>query len=152
MSEVHEDLENKPFSMPDDIIKVTVCCESGKLPIAGLCDGTLVTEYFEQGTQPTESCNVHYAGMICSYENRPASDGCPFAVNGVANFIPAEHESLHAGSLPRDAAGNIIEGATVNSNNYCQHNLAFMADPNSYAIIQSQWNELIARQMAAAGQ
>ena len=152
MSEIHADLENQPFHMPDDIIQVTVCCESGKLPISGLCDGTLTTEYFEQGTEPTDSCNVHYSGYICAYDNLPASDGCPFIVTGVANFIPAEHESLHEGSLPRDAEGNIIEGATINTSNFCQHNALFMSDPNSYGIIQQQWAELVARQQAAAGQ
>ncbi len=152
MSQIHEDLENMPFVMPEDIAEVTVCSESGKLPIAGLCDGTLVTEYFEVGTEPTESCNVHFVGMICAYDNLPASDGCPFCVDGVATLIPVENEALHAGSLPRDEEGNIIEGATINTSNYCQHNALFFADPNSYNIIQNQWAELIARQQAAAGQ
>ena len=152
MKEIHQDLENKPFDMPDDITQVTVCRESGKLPIAGLCDGTLYTEYFEKGTEPTESCDVHYAGMICSYDNLPASDGCPFCTDGVATFVPVENEALHAGSLPRDANGNIIEGATINSSNYCQHNAEFFSNPEAYTIIQNQWNELIARQQAAAGQ
>ena len=108
MSQIHEDLENKPFNMPEDIIKVTVCSKSGKLPIAGMCDGTLVTEYFEEGTEPTETCNVHYAGLICSYDNLPASDGCPFCYNGVITLVPVENEALHEGSLPRDEQGNII--------------------------------------------
>ncbi len=148
MSQIHEDLENMPFVMPEDICEVTVCCESGKLPIPGLCDGTLVTEYFEVGTEPTESCNVHYTGMICAYDNLPASDGCPFVINGVGTFIPVENEALHEGSLPRDAEGNIIEGATINTSNYCRHNALFFTDPNAYNIIQSQWAELIARQQA----
>ena len=137
-----------PFVMPEDISEVTVCCESGKLPIPGLCDGTLVTEYFEVGTEPTESCNVHYTGMICAYDNLPASDGCPFVINGVGTFIPVENEALHEGSLPRDEEGNIIEGATINTSNYCQHNALFFTDPNAYNIIQGQWAELIARQQA----
>lgn len=146
MSQIHEDLENKPFNMPEDIIKVTVCSKSGKLPIAGMCDGTLVTEYFEEGTEPTETCNVHYAGLICSYDNLPASDGCPFCYNGVITLVPVENEALHEGSLPRDEQGNIIEGATINTNTYCQHNSLFFADPNAYVILQNQWNELMARQ------
>lgn len=152
MSQIHEDLENKPFNVPDDIVKVTVCSESGKLPIAGVCDGTLVTEYFKQGTQPTESCNVHYVGKVCAYDNLPACEGCPFAVDGVLTLTPVENEALHAGSLPRDANGNIIEGATIQTNTSCQHNAVFFSDPNSYNIIQNQWAELSARQQAAAQQ
>ncbi len=150
MSQIHADLENKPFSKPEDIVTVTVCCESGKLPIAGLCDGTLATEYFESGTEPTTSCDVHYSGVICAYENKPAALECPFAVNGVATVIPLEDESLHDGSLPRDAEGNIIEGATVPTSTQCQHNSLFFADPNAYYTIQNQWNEIYARQQAAA--
>lgn len=146
MSQVHEDLDNKPFNMPEKITQVTVCCESGKLPIPGMCDGTLITEYFEEGTEPTESCNVHYAGLVCSYDNLPASDGCPFCYNGIVALVPVENEALHAGSLPRDAEGNIIEGATINTNTYCQHNALFFSDPNAYVILQNQWNELMARQ------
>lgn len=146
MSQIHEDLENKPFAMPDTIVPVTVCSKSGKLPIAGLCDGTLVTEYFETGTQPTDSCNVHYMGMVCSYDNLPASDGCPFCYNGVVTLVPVENEALHAGSLPRDAEGKVVEGATINTNSYCQHNALFFADPNAYVILQNQWAELAARQ------
>ena len=153
MSQIHEDLERMPFYMPEEsFVKVTVCCESGKLPIPGLCDGTLTTEYFEIGTEPTSNCDVHFAGMICAYDNLPASDGCPFCVNGVATFAPVENEVLHPGSLPRDAEGNVIEGATIPTSNYCRHNAVFFSDPNAYNIIQSQWNELMARQQAAAGQ
>lgn len=149
MSAIHEDLENKPFNKPDNITRVTVCCESGKLPIPGLCDGTLTTEYFESGTEPTELCNVHYAGLVCSYDNLPASDGCPFIGNGVITVIPVENESLHEGSLPHNPDGTIVEGATIRTSNTCQHNATFMADPNSYNIIQNQWAELYARQQAA---
>ena len=149
MSAIHEDLENKPFSKPEGMVQVTVCCESGKIPIPGLCDGTLTTEYFEADTTPTALCDVHYAGLVCSYDNLPASEGCPFAVNGVVSVTPIENEALHEGSLPRNANGTIIEGATIRTTNACQHNAAFMADPNSYNIIQAQWAELIARQQAA---
>lgn len=150
MSQIHEGLENKPFNVPDNIVTVTVCSESGKLPVAGLCDGTLVTEYFEKGTEPTETCNVHYSGLVCAYDNLPASEGCPFGVAGVLTLTPVENEALHEGSLPRDAEGNIIEGATIQTSNYCQHNAIFFADPNAYTIIQNQWAELYARQQAAA--
>ncbi len=149
MSAIHEDLENKPFDKPEGMTQVTVCCESGKIPIPGLCDGTLTTEYFESGTEPTELCNVHYAGLVCAYDNLPASEGCPFAVNGVVVVTPVENEALHEGSLPHNPDGTIVEGATARTSNACQHNATFMADPNSYNIIQAQWAELLARQQAA---
>ncbi len=152
MSQVHEGLENRPFYVPDNIVTATVCSKSGKLPIAGLCDATLTTEYFEEGTVPTQTCDVHYVGKVCAYDMLPACEGCPFAVDGLLTLTPIEGEALQFGNLPRDEAGNVIEGATTQTSNTCQHNATFMADPNSYTIIQQQWAELEARNAAAAQQ
>ena len=149
MSQVHEGLENKPFPVPTNIVTATVCSESGKLPVAGLCDGTLVTEYFEAGTEPTTTCDVHYVGKVCAFDMLAACEGCPFAVDGLLTLTPVENESLQEGNMPRDEKGNIIEGATPHTSNYCQHNAAFFADPNSYNIVQQQWAELNARNQAA---
>lgn len=149
MSQVHEGLENMPFYMPEDIVTVTVCSQSGKLPVAGLCDATLTTEYFETGTEPTESCDVHYSGLICAYDQLPASDGCPMCINGVLSLIPVENEALHDGSLPRDEEGVLIEGGTVQTRNTCQHDSVFFSNPDYQYILQQQWNELYARQNAA---
>ena len=60
MKRVHEDLPNTQFPVPSGIVQVAVCSQSGKLPIPGLCDGCVYTEYFAEGTEPTESCDVHY--------------------------------------------------------------------------------------------
>lgn len=150
MSQVHEGLENKPFSVPSNIVTATVCTQSGKLPIAGLCDAHLTTEYFEEGTIPSEYCDVHYAGKVCAYDGLPACEGCPFSVDGVLTLNPIENEALQWGSLPRDEAGNVIEGATAQTSNQCRHNGVFMADPNAYNLIQQQWAELEIRNAAAA--
>uniref|UniRef100_UPI00307B6A75 transglycosylase domain-containing protein n=1 Tax=Suilimivivens sp. TaxID=2981669 RepID=UPI00307B6A75 len=98
MSKVHEDLPSQSFQVPSGIVTATVCSQSGKLPIPGLCDGTLKTEYFAEGTVPTESCDVHYQGMVCPYSNLPACDTCPFKVEGVLTMTPVEDPSLQQGS------------------------------------------------------
>ncbi len=149
MSQVHEGLENKPFSVPSNIVTTTVCSKSGKLPVAGLCDGTLITEYYEEGTEPTTTCDVHYVGKVCAFDMLAACEGCPFAVDGLLTLTPVENESLQEGNMPRDEEGNIIEGATPHTSNHCQHNAVFFADPNSYNIVQQQWAELNARNQAA---
>ena len=60
MVEVHAELPNMQFSIPSGIIQQQICSRSGKLPIPGRCDGHINTEYFDDGTVPTENCNVHY--------------------------------------------------------------------------------------------
>ncbi|MBQ7972639.1 MAG: PBP1A family penicillin-binding protein [Lachnospiraceae bacterium] len=149
MSRIHEELPNKSFSMPNGIVTATVCSRSGKLPIAGLCDHTLTTEYFTQDTVPTETCNIHYAGIVCEYSGLCACENCPFAVNGTAELPVVEHPSLQSGSLVTDANGNIVYQGSVT--NMCPHNVEFFLQPNYMEILQQQMYELEQRRAAAAG-
>ena len=98
MSEIHAELPSESFSVPSGIVTATVCSRSGKSPIAGLCDGTLRTEYFTEDTIPSETCDVHYAGQICQYSTLPACEFCPFKVEGVVELTPIEDVSLQSGS------------------------------------------------------
>lgn len=88
MSRIHEDLPNESFKKPSGLVTATVCSKSGKLPIAGICDATLTTEYFAEGTVPTESCDVHYQGYVCIATGLPACDTCPYRVPGVVEIPP----------------------------------------------------------------
>ncbi len=152
MSKIHENLPSESFQMPSGIVQATVCARSGKLPIAGICDGTLKTEYFAEGTVPTESCDVHYQGMICQYSNMPASEQCPFKVPGILELTPAEDPSLQQGSgTPTQQITNedgSISTVPINPTGTCQHNAEFYAQPNALAIEEQQRNEIAAAQAA----
>ncbi|MDO4284414.1 MAG: PBP1A family penicillin-binding protein [Eubacteriales bacterium] len=91
MERIHEDLPYADFERPSGIVTATVCSKSGKLPVAGLCDAYLTTEYFAQETVPTEQCDVHYQGLICEYSGLPASDECPFKVEGVVELESGQY-------------------------------------------------------------
>ena len=181
MSQIHAELPSKSFEMPINggIVTATVCSKSGLLPIPGVCDGTLATEYFAEGTVPTETCNVHYQGMICQYSNPqlPACETCPFKVAGVLEMTPIEHPSLQQGSQSALTAAVpegtqpvtppvapitqevVNEDGTITTitvpqtqTNYCIHNAEFMTQPGAEAIIEQQRNEINAmlQQLAAA--
>ena len=82
MSRIHENLDYKDFTMPSGIVKATVCKKSGKLAVNGVCDcdprGSMVyTEYFEEGTEPTEYCDKHYLGYVCTETHMFANSECP---------------------------------------------------------------------------
>lgn len=168
MGAIHENLPSKSFETPPNIVQATVCARSGKLPIAGCCDGTLKTEYFEAGSVPTTSCNVHYQGALCSYTNQPACTNCPFKTEGIFELTPPEDPSLLQGSsgipansytpstqanVTQNPDGSTTVGGTVNPDgtvtdsaaNYCPHTDALMADPNKDAIISQHWAEIQAR-------
>lgn len=82
MGRIHEDLAYKDFVMPDGIVTATVCSESGKLAIAGVCDNDprgncIRTEYFAEGTEPTEYCDHHILANICTSSGMMAGNYCP---------------------------------------------------------------------------
>ena len=160
MSKVHEDLPSQSFQVPSGIVTATVCSQSGKLPIPGLCDGTLKTEYFAEGTVPTESCDVHYQGMVCPYSNLPACDTCPFKVEGVLTMTPAEDPSLQQGSgteAPAMTTQEVTnEDGTVSTitvpqtaQKTCIHTAEYMAQPGIETIIEQQRGEMAAASAAA---
>ena len=108
MSRVHEGYSDKEIlDIPSGITNATVCSRSGKLPIPGLCDATHSTEYFADGTVPTEYCDVHYTGAVCAYENLPASDACPFKVEGVVELPLPEAPAVAKGSAAIQPDGSV---------------------------------------------
>ncbi len=157
MSEIHAELPNESFPTPGGITTATVCSQSGKLPVPGLCDGSLKTEYFAEGTVPSETCNVHYAGEVCAYSLLeesavPASPECPFKFNGVLTLnpdklTPATGEDTTA---QPEAGLGVDPGVEPDTAPLpavtCQHNAMFFITPGYEAVLAQQQLE-----MAAAG-
>ncbi len=146
MSRIHEDLPNQSFPMPNGITTATICSRSGKLPIPGLCDACLKTEYFAVGTVPTENCDVHYQGMVCTYSGLPACENCPFKAEGTVELSPTQDESLRSGSSYVNPDGTVVR---TGGTRMCPHNVDFFLKPNYQDILNQQMAEMAAR---AAGQ
>ena len=151
MSKIHEELPNQSFNRPAGIVSATVCSKSGKLPIPGLCDATLKSEYFTEGTVPSESCDVHYSGMVCAYSMLPASDDCPFKVPGTLELIPPEDTSLGgnaqtSSTTAGDPATDPLQTGDISSleSNVekCPHNIEFFLQPNADALVEQQRLEM----------
>lgn len=82
MSRVHEGLEYKEFSRPEGLTAAQICKKSGKLAVPGLCDfdsrGSMITtEYFANGTVPTEYCDRHISATVCTISGMLANEFCP---------------------------------------------------------------------------
>ncbi|MBQ8527850.1 MAG: PBP1A family penicillin-binding protein [Lachnospiraceae bacterium] len=118
MSQIHENLPAASFTKPSGIVTATICSKSGKLPIAGICDAYLATEYFAEGTVPTDSCTVHVNGIVCMATGMSACTTCPYQRPGVIEIPPGDD------GLP---------GLT----NYCPHTPTYFLDPNNIAAIQA---------------
>lgn len=140
MQEVHSDLERREFNMPGGITTCTVCSTSGMLPVPGLCDEHLRTEYFAEGTVPTQSCSVHYVGAVCRYSGLRACDSCPFKVEGVIELPLVEPAAVAKGSVVKDSEGNII--STALTTNMCPHDIGFFTTPGYRAALEQQQAEI----------
>ena len=160
MSKIHEDLPSESFPVPSGIVTATVCARSGKLPIDGLCNGTLRTEYFAEGTVPTATCDVHYAGQVCQYCNLPAYEGCPFKVESVLELTPVEDISLQSGSAsasgqpaPQPTETIAEDGSVITTPptpmNMCPHSPEFFANPDWESIVNGQRAEMEQRALEA---
>ncbi|QUI21976.1 PBP1A family penicillin-binding protein [Vallitalea pronyensis] len=82
MEEIHKGLPRKEFERPAGIIRASICSESGKLAVTGLCNrdprgSTIRQEYFVKGTVPTETCDVHIKHTMCSASGLFANKYCP---------------------------------------------------------------------------
>lgn len=87
MNPLHEGLENTKIypEVDSDVIEVTVCAVSGKLPNGEICEhdcggyGT-TTELFIKGTEPTEVCDMHFEVKFCKdsglLANKYCTDDC----------------------------------------------------------------------------
>ncbi len=144
MSRIHKDLPNEQFSKPEGIITAAVCSVSGKLPIPGLCDAHISTEYFADGTEPYTNCDMHYSGTICAYDKLPASAECPFQMFSTCTLPHIEDESLLSGSTTILPDGTVVQPQT---SNHCQHDAAFFATSECATILQEQRWELEAQGM-----
>lgn len=107
MGRIHEGLPYQDFNKPDGITQLTVCKESGLLPVPGVCDADprgsmLVTEYFDSENFPDAEemqaatdafsagvagdvtapsimpyCNLHQTFNLCAASGMIAGPFCP---------------------------------------------------------------------------
>lgn len=104
MFRIHEELPEKDFEKPDGIVSATVCSQSGRLPIPGICDGCLKTEYFEAGTVPTDLCDVHVVETVCLESNQLATDQCVNVEMRIITLTPENTQEANSSIYERKLA------------------------------------------------
>lgn len=57
MTRIHEGLAYRNFERPSSVEEISVCEETGLLPREGC---SVITEYFDVGTMPTDYCDQHF--------------------------------------------------------------------------------------------
>lgn len=146
-------LENKGYDRPAGITECNICALSGKLPRPGLCDGHVKREIFTKESVPTEYCDVHYQGLVCGYDNLPATPQCPFAYEGVITMNPPEAEAIQKGSaLVASELDPLAKGSVAGAAGHCHHDEAYFAQPGWEWLLESeraQYAERVAAAQAA---
>ncbi len=71
---IHQDLETKDFTKPDNIVTAKICLDSGK-KATDKCKNTY-NEIFVEGTVP-EECTGHTTLTICKETGKIATEFCP---------------------------------------------------------------------------
>ena len=82
MTRVHEGLADTGFSIPSSVTTAQVCRKSGKLASPGVCENdprgsAVYTEYFANGSEPTEVCDHHGVTTVCSASGGLPTQYCP---------------------------------------------------------------------------
>ncbi len=112
MSKIHEGLPQKNILDGDPseygLVKVTTCVVSGQLATDACRNDSMgygvTTDYWADGTQPTQYCQMHQVQNVCAESGMPASPYCPYVVQkGVvtiqagqplSSFLGTEYQSV----------------------------------------------------------
>lgn len=81
MAKASEGMSTKDITMPDNLVRLEVCKDSGYLP-TDLCrqdprGNRVYTEYFAKGTEPTGYCENHVLVNVNSSNNKLANENTP---------------------------------------------------------------------------
>lgn len=119
MTKIHEmkSIEKSTFERPSGITSTSVCTKSGLLP-GPFCatdqqGNCIETFYYKEGTQPTQTCNVHHQLYVCDASGKIAHEGCPTATLktfvDIVRTFPASVKIGDAGYIcPRLTAENVL--------------------------------------------
>ena len=99
MNKIHEGLPNKNILDGDPsgygLVKVTTCAVSGQLATDACVNDAMgygvVTDFWADGTQPTEYCQMHTAQTVCMDTGMLATQYCPNPVERGVVTIPFGH-------------------------------------------------------------
>jgi penicillin-binding protein 1A len=100
MIKAHQGIKAGEWSMPGDIVQVSVCSKSGQIPSASCPHEQIITEYSLKDYVPTETCSVHQTIVICNESEGLANKYCPDT--SVFSGVKAGENSSEASKIPTE--------------------------------------------------
>lgn len=105
LQKANENKKSGSWPKPKDIIRISVCSKSGKLPASTCGEGDVITEYCVRKYAPKEYCKQHQTVVVCKETGKLAGKFCPeteartFVAAGTSssdqNKIPTETCDIH---------------------------------------------------------
>ena len=153
MERVHEGMASSSFKMPSGITQATVCGVSGKLPVEGLCDAHLVTDYFAEGTVPVEYCNESYHAdeiaaqklAAATADAKAALDSANTTLTQAGEILSQAQNALSAAQASGDANAVAAAQSALDT-----ANLNYTAAVQQQTAAEAAYNEALARAQAEA--
>jgi penicillin-binding protein 1A len=119
MQKAHQGVQSGDWSMPDDIVQVTVCSKSGLLPSSICPADELITEYCLKSAIPTATCNVHQNVVVCKETGKLATKYCPETItisalkvgenSAEVNKVPSERCTIHTSFILPSLLRNTVK-------------------------------------------
>ena len=99
MSKIHQGMPNKAIlsGQPSEygLVQVSTCVVSGQLATEACLNDAMgygvVTDYWKEGTQPTQYCQMHTIQNVCAESGMPAGPYCPYVEQKGVVTIPQGH-------------------------------------------------------------
>lgn len=125
MKRIHEDHSPKNFPSADNLVRVSICTKSGKLPTE-FCSldprgSTVRTEVFIRGTEPKDYCDVHVmadvhvpTGKLATEQTPPWEIESRVFIQRPVPYYPEEHGGIvpddYKYDLPKEYYDPLVDG------------------------------------------
>jgi penicillin-binding protein 1A len=118
MADVHTGLDNKAISKPSGVTTASICSVSGKLATAA-CENdprgsTVITDYFIQGTIPTELCDAHVSVEVNKITGLLAGPLTPDFLRETRVYLTSSYTSDPALLLPTEQDSTTLDNGQQN--------------------------------------
>ncbi len=124
LSKAHRDFKPGAPAAPGNIVQVSVCKASGKLPSEICPSEQIVTEYCLASTVPTDICERHHLVTICPESGKLAGVNCPHPETRV--MVSADENSATTNKIPTETC-DIHDEFTISS--LLRHEVIICSDP-----------------------
>ena len=104
MQKAHENYNVTEIEAPTGLVTANVCKDSGLLP-SNLCSSDprgsrVITEYFIEGTEPTETCKTHVSANVNLLNGKLATPATPSIITRSKVFIAKDNPNPVTADYP----------------------------------------------------